>query len=187
MSCKQFSAIYPVILVPSIYFIDSQSGVNIETTGGAVTKEKLLESLNKARNSKSESMTSPRNERVEQARQVLQNEGLDDSKSEVAAAATSTPTTSMTLEERVERAKRLLAQKQAEKVLEEKEKEKNSETERREVGKKMAEMKRKQADEEIRKAAEERQKEKEEQRVALEKIREQLAQDRAERAEKFHK
>jgi len=187
VSCKQFSAIYPVILVPSIYFIDSQSGVNIETTGGAVTKEKLLESLNKARNSKSESMTSPRNERVEQARQVLQSEGLDDSKSEVAAAATSTPTTSMTLEERVERAKRLLAQKQAEKVLEEKEKDKNSETERREVGKKMAEIKRKQADEEIRKAAEERQKEKEEQRVALEKIREQLAQDRAERAEKFHK
>ena len=185
VSCKQFSAIYPVILVPSIYFIDSQSGVNIETTGGAVTKEKLLESLNKARNSKSESVTSPRNERVEQARQVLQSEGLDDSKSEVAAPGT--PTTSMTLEERVERAKRLLAQKQAEKALEEKEKEKNSETERREVGKKMAEMKRKQADEEIRKAAEERQKDKEEQRVALEKIREQLAQDRADRAEKFNK
>ena len=83
MACNQFSAIYPVILVPSIYFIDSQSGVNIETTGGVVTKEKLMESLNKAKNSKNAtSITSPRNERVEQARQVIQNEGLDDSKSE---------------------------------------------------------------------------------------------------------
>ena len=83
VACNQFSAIYPVILVPSIYFIDSQSGVNIETTGGVVTKEKLMESLNKAKNSKNaSSVTSPRNERVEQARQVIQSEGLDDSKSE---------------------------------------------------------------------------------------------------------
>ena len=29
-SCSQFSQIYPVVLLPSIYFIDSQSGVNIE-------------------------------------------------------------------------------------------------------------------------------------------------------------
>ena len=48
---SRHSAIYSVILVPSIYFIDSQSGVNIETTGGVVTKEKLMESLNKAKNS----------------------------------------------------------------------------------------------------------------------------------------
>ena len=181
-----------MILVPSIYFIDSQSGVNIETTGGGVTKENLLKSLQTAMKggvtgasgSGAESITSPRSERVEQARQVIQNEGLDDSKTE---PAPSTPTTSMTLEERVERAKRLLAQKQAEKDQESKDKEKSSEMERREVGKKMQEHKRNQADEEIRKAAEERQKDKEEQRVALQKIREQLAQDRAERAEKFNR
>merc|ERR1711971_1265819 len=47
-SCTQFSQIYPVILVPSIYFIDSQSGTNIETTGGTVDKEKLIESIDKA-------------------------------------------------------------------------------------------------------------------------------------------
>ena len=48
-----------------------------------MTKEKLMESLNKAKNSKNAtSVTSPRNERVEQARQVIQSEGLDDSKSE---------------------------------------------------------------------------------------------------------
>merc|ERR1712203_455006 len=47
-SCTQFSQIYPVILVPSIYFIDSQSGTNIETTGGTLEKEKIIESINKA-------------------------------------------------------------------------------------------------------------------------------------------
>ena len=83
-SCTQFSQIYPVILVPSIYFIDSQSGVNIETTGGAVDKEKLIESIDKAlegheKNATTpvgvaDSIASPRNERVEQARQVLQTE-----------------------------------------------------------------------------------------------------------------
>ena len=47
-SCTQFSQIYPVILVPSIYFIDSQSGTNIETTGGSAEKDKLLQSIEKA-------------------------------------------------------------------------------------------------------------------------------------------
>jgi hypothetical protein len=34
--------------VPSIYFIDSSTGVDLEVTGGEVTKEKLLESIEKA-------------------------------------------------------------------------------------------------------------------------------------------
>ena len=46
--CNQFSQLYPVILVPSIYFIDSQSGTNIETTGGTVEKEKIISSVDKA-------------------------------------------------------------------------------------------------------------------------------------------
>jgi hypothetical protein len=46
----------------------------------------------------------------------------------------STPTTTLSLEERVERAKRLLADKQAQKVNEESEKSKDQESERREMG-----------------------------------------------------
>ena len=46
----------------------------------------------------------------------------------------STPTTTLSLEERVERAKRLLADKQAQKVKEESEKSKDQESERREMG-----------------------------------------------------
>lgn len=44
----QFSQLYPVVLVPSIYFIDSSSGVDIEVTGGQISKEKLLESIGSA-------------------------------------------------------------------------------------------------------------------------------------------
>ena len=46
----------------------------------------------------------------------------------------STPTTTMSLEERVERAKRLLADKQAQKTKEETDKSKDQESERREMG-----------------------------------------------------
>jgi hypothetical protein len=44
----QFSQLYPVVLVPSIYFIDARSGVDIEVTGGPITKEQLVGSIDKA-------------------------------------------------------------------------------------------------------------------------------------------
>merc|ERR1712203_303180 len=80
-----------------------------------------------------DSVASPRNERVEQARQVLQSEVVQEASEE---DKPSTPTTTMSLEDRVERAKRLLADKQAQKAKEEQEKVKESEAERREMGKK---------------------------------------------------
>ena len=86
-ACNQFSALYPVILVPSMYFVNSQDGKNIETTGGSVTKENIIESINKAFEgvkivpsssvepepaaTSEVAAPSPRNERVEQARQHL--------------------------------------------------------------------------------------------------------------------
>ena len=77
------------------------------------------------------SIASPRNERVEQARQVLQSEVVQEASEE---DKPSTPTTTMSLEERVERAKRLLADKQAQKTKEETDKSKDQESERREMG-----------------------------------------------------
>ena len=55
------------------------------------------------------------------------------------------------------------------------------------LGKQVAANKKKNEDAEFRKAAEERQKDKEESRLALIKIKEQIAQDRAERSDKFNK
>merc|ERR1712037_1023818 len=67
------------------------------------------------------------------------------------------------------------------------EKSKSQEAERREMGKQVAANKKKNEEAEFRKAAEERQKDKEESRLALIKIKEQIAQDRAERSDKFNK
>ena len=45
---KQFSAIYPIVLVPSVYFIDSVDGVNMEITGGEdVDMERVINSARK--------------------------------------------------------------------------------------------------------------------------------------------
>jgi hypothetical protein len=35
-------------LIPSIYFIDSTSGLDLEVTGGQASKEKILESIQTA-------------------------------------------------------------------------------------------------------------------------------------------
>jgi hypothetical protein len=210
-ACTQFSQFYPVVLVPSIYFIESESGVDIEVTGGSIDKTRLLASIEKALTGRGQqpsspaanSVASPRNERVEEARRVIQND-VGSPSNEV-----STPTTSLSLEERVERAKRLLAEKQAMKVQEvqdvnfrhiifrERErqrvmiftflqKEKNSESERREMGKSVQDMKRQHEDDELRQVAVDRRNEKEETRMALQKVKEQIAQDRADRAAKFN-
>ena len=102
-------------MVPAIYFINSENGTNVETTGGDIDKAKILASIDKAFEGKSvvESVVSPRNERVEQARQVIQNDVVTN---EPSVENPSTPTTSMSLDERVERAKKLLAEKQAQKA-----------------------------------------------------------------------
>lgn len=189
-SCKQFAQLYPVILVPSIYFIDSSTGVDIEITGGLVAREKLMASIEKAMGSSSfsqaamnlDDVASPRGARVEQARQVIQQQEV----ASPSSSNTEQQQSSLSLEERVERAKRLLAEKQALKAKEEEEKLRNTELSRRDMGKLAQDMKRKQEDESILKAAAEKQKEREEKRLALQKVKEQIAQDRADRAAKFN-
>ena len=48
-TCNQFSQIYPVFLVPSVYYINSLTGVNLEATGGDdVSQAKLEACLEKA-------------------------------------------------------------------------------------------------------------------------------------------
>ena len=52
-SCQQFTQFYPVLLVPSLFFIDSASGVDLEVTGGPdMTAERLSGSLDKALSAK---------------------------------------------------------------------------------------------------------------------------------------
>lgn len=200
-TCAQFSQVYPVVLVPSVYFIDSSSGLDLEVTGGEISNEKLSESINKAvskmkpssdsqpsvaaSSSSAESITSPTAVRIEHARQTL-NDAVPISSSNTTATSSETAGASaLTLEERVAKAKELLAQRQAQKAKEEEEQQKAKERERRELGQTLSDLKRKREEEEMIKAAQERRKDKEEERLAREKIKAQIAQDRENRAARF--
>ncbi len=48
--CRQFSAVYPVVTVPALYFIDASDGVNVEVAGGDKTTQQLADSAAKALN-----------------------------------------------------------------------------------------------------------------------------------------
>ncbi len=46
--CRQFSAVYPVVVVPALYLIDSSDGVAVEVAAGNKTAKQLAESVKKA-------------------------------------------------------------------------------------------------------------------------------------------
>ncbi|KAK3857582.1 hypothetical protein Pcinc_036173 [Petrolisthes cinctipes] len=88
---------------------------------------------------------------------------------------------SLNLEERVERAKVLLAEKQAKDACEKGEEVRQKEVERRKMGQEIAKRRQQQEDESHRAAALERKKDKQDDKLAREKVKAQIAQDRAER------
>merc|ERR1719186_1011525 len=89
------------------------------------------------------------------------------------------------LEDRVTRAKRLLAERQLAKQREEEDKEKRKEMERREQGKQRREAVVNREEQEALKAAQERKKERVNDKAAMEAIRAQIRQDREERKAKY--
>merc|ERR1712179_57045 len=191
-TCLQFSSIYPVILVPSVYFIDSNTGVDLEITG-IVTKETLISSINKAlakvgeavvavratpavaetKSSEAEGTTGVKETESSTSEVVVQPEAANSSRSEIP------------LEDRVARAKELMAQRQAEREAQEKEKEKDKEKERREVGKALLERKRMQEERDLKEAALARRKDKEEEKKAKEAVKAAIEQDRIDRKAKY--
>ena len=134
-TCGQFAAIYPVILIPSIYFIgdpwwisegcyeelfkpqlfffvDSSSGVDIEITGGSITQDGLLNSFKKVA------------EKIGSAPQTSEAGAMSATPAQAAQQAPAAP---VSLQERVERAKMLVEQRKMEKQKDEDDKEKNKE------------------------------------------------------------
>uniref|UniRef100_A0A224XAS5 UBX domain-containing protein 4 n=1 Tax=Panstrongylus lignarius TaxID=156445 RepID=A0A224XAS5_9HEMI len=89
------------------------------------------------------------------------------------------------IENRVERAKLLLEMKKEEKKEDEFKKEKEAELERRMTGQKLQQAKREQHERELKQLKEEREREKKEEALARQRILDQIAQDRAERAQRL--
>lgn len=213
----QFSQIYPVLIVPCIVYIDSATGMDLEVTADLKSKESVLAGLARAlekrqqgevstgaeataagavpppsaepvpsSSSSSNSSTTATNTGNMEARVSRARELLDENVGQVSGGVEGhdTPTS---MEERVERAKRLMQQRKQEKERQEQEREKEKELERRALGKNLLDFKHKQEEEEMKKAALERRKDKEEEQAARERVRAQIEQDRADRAARFNR
>lgn len=238
-SALQFSQIYPLVLVPSLFFISGQTGLPLEVLGGPLTKENIKQKLtslvpeenqgasaavsaNENVNEGGTQNSSKQPEKEEETPKLTEDGAAsasaliqppkelspDDQASpsglgnEKKSEANVTPDSgiqddsgtpereendseaiddSVSLEDRVERAKVLLAEKRAAQAQEKAHEERQKEIERRKMGQEIAKRKLEQENKEIRAAAEERRKDKEEDRLARERVKAQIAADRAER------
>jgi len=193
----QFSQLYPVLLVPSIFYVDSSSGLDIEVTVAVSDDKSILAGLERAREKLETMKNQPKGgdplptpdfpaqsadmeSRVSRARDLL-----DENIGRIGDVAShNTPTN---IEDRVERARRLMQQRKEQKEREDAEKEKAKERERRELGQTMQDKKRKQDEDNMKEMAAQRRKDKEADRVAKERVKAAIEQDRVDRAAKFNK
>ncbi|XP_061429258.1 UBX domain-containing protein 4 isoform X3 [Lethenteron reissneri] len=190
--CMQFSQIYPLSGVPSSYFI-GESGVPLEVIRGSLSAQELLA-------------------KIAHVKQMHVEKGAVGGAAAVASASAPQPSTSthvldgssdggtqelmeehglpLSEEEkaaRVERLNRKLEEKRQQKAKEEEESNIRREVERRKLGKDMTEFKQRKEEEQAKRVMDERNREKAEERAAKDRIRQQIAQDRAERAERYNR
>ncbi|XP_060632013.2 UBX domain-containing protein 4 [Anolis sagrei] len=202
-ACLQFSQIYPVVCVPSSFFI-GDNGVPLEVIAGSISAEELITRIHKVKQ-----MHMIKNAAVETSASSASSFYKITEDSQTAGACEAQPErphlasaaevnlvqtnenerrleqTTDDLAAKVERVTQKLEERREEKKKEEQQKEIKKEIERRKTGKDMLEYKRKQEEELTKRILEERNREKAEDKAARERIRQQIALDRAERAARF--
>ncbi|XP_008327182.1 UBX domain-containing protein 4 [Cynoglossus semilaevis] len=196
--CVQFSQIYPVLCVPSSFFI-GENGIPLEVIAGSVSAEELQKRIHRVRQMHVQQMKGETD--------VSETQNSTDTHSAVASAApvsVSSPendgsvTASVSednagsdaeenLETKVERINKKLEERQEQKRKGEKEGEIKKEVDRRKVWKEMQDFKRKQEEDKNRRLMDERNREKAEEKAARERVRQQIALDRADRAARYAK
>uniref|UniRef100_A0A8C2UFX2 UBX domain-containing protein 4 n=1 Tax=Coturnix japonica TaxID=93934 RepID=A0A8C2UFX2_COTJA len=170
-ACLQFSQIYPVVCVPSSFFI-GDNGIPLEVIAGSVSVEELVTRIHKV---KQVMLVTSGSFRLRWVCCMLKAGPWMFYNVDFFSFAFKFRITKK-LEERRE-----------EKRKEEEQKEIKKEIERRKTGKEMLEYKRRQEEELTKRMLEERNREKAEEKAARERIRQQIALDRAERAARFAK
>lgn len=211
-TCLQFSQIYPVVCVPSSFFI-GENGIPLEVIAGGISVEDLIAKITKVKQmhtgkneqlaadaavpsdspvsscpaSESPLVDSPPAETSSASPENTPAQSDDSPTDESKEVVDDARETSDDTAEKMERVMSKLEQKTEQKKKEEQENEIKKEIERRKLGKDMLEYKRKQEDDQARRALEERNREKAEDKAARERIRQQIAQDRADRAARFAK
>jgi len=189
----QFCAIYPVLIIPSSYFI-GVNGNPIEIITGSLVPTEFAAKIDKIIENH-EKFSPAVKGTISSQPSSSKDFGSSSNSCDVASSDSSHPSTSQESEseaniapplgERLERAKALLEVKKQIQEEEEKKKEKQQELERRNVGKALQKSQQEKKDNELKEWANNRAKEKEEERLAREKVRALIAQDRAERAAKY--
>lgn len=210
---RQFVQIYKLVPVPSLYFIGN-SGTPIDIVAANSSRvsleTKIKEAIGKC-NVKSgipsnSNMATPVTTEITRPVAAVSSPVVTDIAGPSTSQAPKPPVTTNdvpeaevnakkeevddskpSLEERVEKAKKLLEIKKQEKEAKEIEDEKQKEFERRRMGQEVLKMKKKQQDKELQELIEEREREKRESAAAKQRILEQIAQDRADRLEREQK
>lgn len=210
-TCVQFSQIYPVVCIPSCFFI-GENGVPLEVIAGAITAEELTRRINKVKQMHTQQIEGSTADTVRPDQSVshLPDARSTNDVSSNCSSATSKESQSVPVEEekasaadekslsseevpqstepldvKVERITKKLEERREQKRKEEEENELQKEVERRKVGKEMLDYKRKQEEEKTRRLLEERNREKAEEKAARERVKQQIALDRADRAARY--
>ncbi|XP_046575346.1 UBX domain-containing protein 4-like [Haliotis rubra] len=202
--CGFFSQIYPVVVVPSTFFIGA-NGVPLEVTGGYLGESGFLDKVKsvvqthqvKSPSSPATPANVPPSEpsRSEPAAAAAAASQV----TEPAAASTSVSgegddgvesqakIPKLDHESKVEKATMIIEQKRLEKRKQEEEEAKKKEMERIKLGQEVQKLKQFQQDRELKETAQQLKKDREDDKKARERIKEQIARDRAERAARFNK
>ncbi|XP_067843320.1 UBX domain-containing protein 4 [Heptranchias perlo] len=228
-TCVQFSQIYPVVCIPSSFFI-GDNGIPLEVVAGSVTAAELITRIQKVKEmhrqkhvaagdnqenhiGQSQASTSESPEtgqpnesqvygtktaehqvkpkespcKVPASKDHSDNAGPSEEITCLNDEASASSQTREDLNIRVERLTKKLEDQRELKKEDEAKNEIKVEIERRKVGKEMVEFKRKQEEDRTKRMLEERSRDKEEERLARERIRQQIALDRADRAARYAK
>ncbi|XP_047671214.1 UBX domain-containing protein 4 isoform X2 [Tachysurus fulvidraco] len=218
-TCVQFSQIYPVVCIPSSFFI-GDNGVPLEIIAGGVSAEELTNRINKVKQTHSQQTAAPARPNPETSIQEgshstsvnspgisstaasASKEALSMPMDEAGASGQVTPGDERSqssddasqgsqaeepLDAKVERLTKKLEERREQKRKGEEENEIKKEMERRKLGKEMLDYKRKQEDDKTKRILEERNREKAEEKAARERVKQQIAQDRADRAARYSK
>ncbi|XP_066497417.1 UBX domain-containing protein 4 [Hoplias malabaricus] len=233
-TCVQFSQIYPVVCIPSSFFI-GENGIPLEVIAGGVSAEELTKRIDKVKQmhsqqsggtaqvnaqteiqmqsscaapetassaSESHTVNSPADTTENPPTAPTTKESLSMPMEEGGASGHVTPGDDRSLssddtsqasqadeglEARVERLTKKLEERREQKKKGEEENEIKKEVERRKLGKEMLDFKRKQEDDKTKRILEERNREKAEEKAARERVKQQIAQDRADRAARYAK
>ncbi|MBN3324773.1 UBXN4 protein, partial [Atractosteus spatula] len=213
-TCVQFSEIYPVVCVPSSFFIGDNGSIPLEVIAGSVPAAELVKRIEKVKQMHTQRQgghgagpTPPPSVAPETAtrepiggssgaaelvepRPLAAAAGPSASKEESSASLDDASAGSQLEDDlgvKVERLTKKLEERREQRRKGEEENEIKKEFERRRLGKEMLDFKRKREGENTKRMLEERNREKAEERAARERVKQQIALDRAERAARYTK